>query len=197
MISSGLTPIVNLFQLTLATLTIPIAEIFAIRYITEDRFPNSIKKSVEAVSLEPTKSLAVFSIKRDSKFNAAIFVCTEPDTCQLIHNSLNDKIFPAGLWRYLNLMLETRRRRVYAVLNPFSGTKKAQSRWDQIYQPMLELAGIQATLQGIFLMLLIIVTTHAKHATQLAQELSLTEFDVAVTIGGDGIFHEFMALISC
>ncbi|KAI9014857.1 ATP-NAD kinase-like domain-containing protein [Gaertneriomyces semiglobifer] len=69
------------------------------------------------------------------------------------------------------------------LINPFGGTKKATQIFRDIVQPMLRLAGVEAD---------VIETTHGEHATDIARGLNISEYKAAITISGDGLFHELI-----
>ncbi|KAI0244496.1 hypothetical protein L0F63_000968 [Massospora cicadina] len=70
----------------------------------------------------------------------------------------------------------------FMVLNPFGGGRKAQSLFDTVTRPMLQLAGIGYDL---------FVTQHFQHGLALTQKATnLAAYDAIVSIGGDGAFHE-------
>jgi len=73
-------------------------------------------------------------------------------------------------------------RRLKVLVNPFGGKGKAQSIFNKTVEPIFRAA--KCSLDVTY-------TTHNKHATEIAKALSL-EYDVLVTLGGDGIIHEVM-----
>jgi sphingosine kinase len=66
-------------------------------------------------------------------------------------------------------------------LNPFFGLPNVP--WTLLVRTFVPISCAQPHL--------LIDTTHNKHATEIAKALSL-EYDVLVTLGGDGIIHEVM-----
>ncbi|XP_061433018.1 sphingosine kinase 2-like isoform X1 [Lethenteron reissneri] len=77
--------------------------------------------------------------------------------------------------------LPPRRRRLLILVNPFSGTKKAQLRCQRILHPMMEEADMQHHT---------IITERAGHASTLVQQMDLSEWDGIVIVSGDGLLFE-------
>nr|XP_032831938.1 sphingosine kinase 2 [Petromyzon marinus] len=77
--------------------------------------------------------------------------------------------------------LPPRRRRLLILVNPFSGTKKAQLRSQRILHPIMEEADIQHHT---------IITERAGHASTLVQQINLSEWDGIVIVSGDGLLFE-------
>ncbi|KAL3896419.1 MAG: hypothetical protein SGCHY_004084 [Lobulomycetales sp.] len=77
-------------------------------------------------------------------------------------------------------------RSILVLINPFAGKGKgsAAKTYNTIPASMFALAGIKAR---------VIETESPGHATQLVRDMSsLDEFDVLVTVSGDGTFHELI-----
>jgi sphingosine kinase len=71
------------------------------------------------------------------------------------------------------------------IINPFSGKKNAQTIFENIMKPMLNLAGITQ--------MTCIVTQYYGHAKEIITELeNLLEYTDIVSIGGDGTVHEII-----
>jgi hypothetical protein len=70
------------------------------------------------------------------------------------------------------------------LINPKAGPKKNAERvFDQLVQPMLEQAGIDAVKR---------VTTHARHAEEIVAQESISDYGAIIAMGGDGIVHEIL-----
>jgi sphingosine kinase len=67
---------------------------------------------------------------------------------------------------------------VAVLLNPAGGTGRAAAIWRNDVEPVLALAGVQATL---------LVTTHRGHATQLTAALDASCYDALLVVSGDGM----------
>lgn len=72
-------------------------------------------------------------------------------------------------------------RRVLFIVNPVGGTKIAVPTFEKNIRPLLDLSGIKYE---------VILTTHQHHATEIARDLNLSEYDAVVTVSGDGLLHE-------
>jgi hypothetical protein len=72
------------------------------------------------------------------------------------------------------------------LLNPFGGTRAAILIYQQVVKPMAELAGVHLEL---------VETERAKHATEYAQTVDLTNIDAIISVSGDGLFHEIIVCI--
>jgi len=75
-----------------------------------------------------------------------------------------------------------RRRRLKVLVNPYGGVRKAVAVFVRTVEPIFRAA--QCSLDVIY-------TTHHGHAYDIAKDLPL-EFDVVVTVSGDGVIHEVM-----
>ncbi|KAG5645241.1 hypothetical protein DXG03_006658 [Asterophora parasitica] len=75
-----------------------------------------------------------------------------------------------------------RRRRLKVLVNPHGGVRKAVSVFVKIVEPIFRAA--QCSLD-------VIHTTHNGHAYEIAKDLTF-DYDVVVTVSGDGIVHEIM-----
>ncbi|GLB34908.1 putative diacylglycerol kinase catalytic domain (presumed) [Lyophyllum shimeji] len=75
-----------------------------------------------------------------------------------------------------------RRRRLKVLVNPYGGVKKAVAVFVKTVEPILRAA--QCSLD-------VTHTTHNGHAYDIAKDLPL-DFDVVVTVSGDGVVHEVM-----
>lgn len=71
--------------------------------------------------------------------------------------------------------------RLFVILNPLGGERRALQVYHQIVQPMLSAAGIALELAK---------TEYSLHAKLLANELNLSQYQGLVVIGGDGLVHE-------
>jgi len=70
--------------------------------------------------------------------------------------------------------------KMLVILNPFSGNGMGRKSWETV-RPIFEEAGIECDLRE---------TKHARHATEIARQADLKQYDNVVAIGGDGTFHE-------
>ena len=68
------------------------------------------------------------------------------------------------------------------LLNPTSGTGQSMRIYDQFRQLLIE-ANIKHKL---------IKTTHRGHAIEIGQNEKIDDFDAAISISGDGLFHEMI-----
>ena len=76
---------------------------------------------------------------------------------------------------------DPQKRKVLILLNPFGGAGAARLNW-ALVEPMLEKAHIQYSL---------VETQHANHAYEIVNaELVPSQFDVIMTVSGDGLIHE-------
>ncbi|ORY75424.1 ATP-NAD kinase-like domain-containing protein [Protomyces lactucae-debilis] len=73
------------------------------------------------------------------------------------------------------------RKRIKVLLNPFGGTRKARSLWQDFAKPIFEAAQYKIDLQE---------TTHRNHAHEIAAALDVEQYDVLMCISGDGLPHE-------
>lgn len=71
--------------------------------------------------------------------------------------------------------------RLFVIVNPLGGEKRALQVYHQIVQPMLLAAGISLELAK---------TEYSLHAKLLANELDRSQYQGLVVIGGDGLVHE-------
>ncbi|TPX71172.1 hypothetical protein SpCBS45565_g01358 [Spizellomyces sp. 'palustris'] len=74
-------------------------------------------------------------------------------------------------------------RKILVLINPFGGTKKAKHIYEHVVQPMFQIAGLKIDLHE---------TQAAEHATEVARTLPLDQYSAAITISGDGVFHELI-----
>ena len=74
------------------------------------------------------------------------------------------------------------RRRVLVLINPFGGGGKAPGVWSAL-ERLLRPAGL--TLE-------VIRTTHAGHAREVASQLAVGDYELVVTVSGDGLVYEFV-----
>eukprot|EP01083_Nonionella_stella_P283430 964753_1 len=72
-------------------------------------------------------------------------------------------------------------RHFLVILNPFSGTKRAERIFKKIVEPIFSLSGIKMTLKH---------TERVGHASDMMQEMDLGEFDAILCVSGDGIVNE-------
>ncbi|KAI9096921.1 ATP-NAD kinase-like domain-containing protein [Phlyctochytrium arcticum] len=73
------------------------------------------------------------------------------------------------------------KKQVLVLLNPFGGTKQAPRICKEIVVPMLTIAGIPVDMRE---------TQRREHATDIARELRVSDYSAAITVSGDGVFHE-------
>jgi sphingosine kinase len=76
-------------------------------------------------------------------------------------------------------------KKILFILNPFSGTKGSKKVYHSVVLPMLRMAGLEDQHE-------LYETEHMFHATELGKSLDVSKYRCAVTISGDGVFHEFM-----
>ncbi|XP_072952369.1 sphingosine kinase 1-like [Typha angustifolia] len=74
-----------------------------------------------------------------------------------------------------------RPKRLFIIVNPFGGTRRAQRKFQNEVKPLLEAAGIRFTMQE---------TNHQLHAQEIARSLDLVECDGIVCVSGDGVLVE-------
>eukprot|EP00475_Leptophrys_vorax_P000219 TRINITY_DN10131_c0_g1_i2.p1 TRINITY_DN10131_c0_g1~~TRINITY_DN10131_c0_g1_i2.p1 ORF type:complete len:640 (+),score=187.42 TRINITY_DN10131_c0_g1_i2:655-2574(+) len=74
-------------------------------------------------------------------------------------------------------------RNYYILVNPFGGTKKAPTVLDRLVRPYLEALGIRFT---------VVETQRQNHAKELAMAVDFNEFDVIMTVSGDGLAFEVL-----
>ncbi|CAD5224757.1 unnamed protein product [Bursaphelenchus okinawaensis] len=77
----------------------------------------------------------------------------------------------------------TKQKRVLVLLNPFSGQKRSQKRWEGDCRPVFDEAGVYYT---------IVKTEHVQHATEIVQEMNLNDFTAIVILSGDGLVSEVL-----
>ncbi|RKP13977.1 ATP-NAD kinase-like domain-containing protein [Piptocephalis cylindrospora] len=159
----------------------PLTYIFAVRHVhPEASLPLTFPVQEGSVTEEETDRFAVFWVERSkdqghvksltfrtpssptdaAKWIRVIRRCIYPDTAGKLPLS-----------------------RIYLILNPFGGTKKAPKIWESPVKPMFELAGIQTTLTK---------TERSGHARELTRDMDVDAYDAVVTISGDGLIHEVM-----
>ena len=91
------------------------------------------------------------------------------------------------LWALENKMFndeeDPQKRKVLILLNPFGGAGAARRNW-AVVQPMLDKAHLDYDL---------IQTQHQNHAFEIVNnQLVIGQFDVIVTVSGDGLVHEII-----
>jgi sphingosine kinase len=69
------------------------------------------------------------------------------------------------------------------LLNPFGGTKRADTIYRTVVEPMFSAAGLEVRL---------VRTERPLHAKEIAQQFPVDSVDAVVTISGDGLFHEIL-----
>lgn len=72
-------------------------------------------------------------------------------------------------------------RRLFVIVNPLGGERRALQVYQQVVQPMLSAAGIALELAK---------TEYSLHAKLLTNELDRSRYQGLVIIGGDGLVHE-------
>ena len=78
---------------------------------------------------------------------------------------------------------DPQKRKVLILLNPFGGAGAARRNW-AVVQPMLDKAHLDYDL---------IQTQHQNHAFEIVNnQLVIGQFDVIVTVSGDGLVHEII-----
>ena len=78
---------------------------------------------------------------------------------------------------------EARIPKLLFFVNPFSGTKKAVSVFEQKVKPLLEIAKVKWEK---------LETQYAGHAAKHVSTLDLKKYDALITISGDGLFYEML-----
>ncbi|KAJ3414325.1 hypothetical protein HDV05_006693 [Chytridiales sp. JEL 0842] len=73
------------------------------------------------------------------------------------------------------------RKEILVVVNPFGGVKDAPKIYKDVVSPMLTVAGLKHEL---------LETTHKGHAEEIGRSVDPFKYSAAVTISGDGVFHE-------
>lgn len=74
-----------------------------------------------------------------------------------------------------------RQRRIKVLVNPFGGKGVAQKVYTREAEPMLKAAGCEIDVEQ---------TTHARHATEIAEKIDVDRYDVIACASGDGLPHE-------
>ncbi|KIP09577.1 hypothetical protein PHLGIDRAFT_126171 [Phlebiopsis gigantea 11061_1 CR5-6] len=74
-------------------------------------------------------------------------------------------------------------KHILVLVNPIAGPGKSRQHLVKKIQPILKAA--RCTHEDI-------ITTHYKHAWEIARELPLDKYDVIATVSGDGIIHEIL-----
>ena len=82
-------------------------------------------------------------------------------------------------------------------MNPWGGRKLAPTIYSKCVAPLFQLAGIQAQVickrvEGSTKDSHRLVTERSMHAFEIAQTMDMNQFDAAITVSGDGLFHEFV-----
>ena len=72
-------------------------------------------------------------------------------------------------------------RRLYVLVNPRSGPGKALQIWQKDLLPLLQEAGVSATL---------VITEKEGHATELVQSIAVEDWDGLIIVSGDGLLYE-------
>ncbi|KAK3091251.1 hypothetical protein FSP39_018288 [Pinctada imbricata] len=92
------------------------------------------------------------------------------DICTQIHHQIQE------------ILSELKRpKRFLVFINPNSGHKKAGKVYGKYVAPLYDLCGVQTD---------VIVTSHAKHATEFLLSCDLKGVDGVIAVGGDGILNE-------
>lgn len=74
-----------------------------------------------------------------------------------------------------------RRKRAWVLVNPHAGPGGADKIWEKQVRPIFEAARMTLT---------VVRTSYSGQAVELAQELNIDDYDVAVPCSGDGLPHE-------
>ncbi|KAK0717886.1 ATP-NAD kinase-like domain-containing protein [Lasiosphaeria miniovina] len=74
-----------------------------------------------------------------------------------------------------------RRKRAWVVVNPHAGPGKADVIWDTEVRPIFEAARMPMT---------VVQTTYSGEAVNLAKDLNIDDYDIAIPCSGDGLPHE-------
>ncbi|KAJ3281408.1 hypothetical protein HK104_011483 [Borealophlyctis nickersoniae] len=75
------------------------------------------------------------------------------------------------------------RKKILVLVNPYGGIGEAVKVYKSIVAPMFRIAGCDIEL---------IETNAPLHATKIAQTLEINQYSAAVTVSGDGVFHEVL-----
>jgi hypothetical protein len=76
-------------------------------------------------------------------------------------------------------------KKLLFLLNPFGGTKSSRKVYHTIVVPMLRMAGLEDKHE-------LVETKNQHHATEVGKHLDVSKYRCAVTISGDGVFHELL-----
>jgi sphingosine kinase len=74
-----------------------------------------------------------------------------------------------------------RRKRAWVLVNPHAGPGGADKIWEEEVRPIFEAARMPMT---------VVRTTYSGQAVDLARELNIDEYDIAIPCSGDGLPHE-------
>lgn len=80
-----------------------------------------------------------------------------------------------------SLLVSYTLKRIYVLLNPFGGRKKAAEIFDNTVRPIFEAAAIDYEL---------VATTHAGHAAEIGSTIDLSPYSAFVCCSGDGLLWE-------
>ncbi|XP_052700408.1 ceramide kinase-like isoform X1 [Crassostrea angulata] len=83
-----------------------------------------------------------------------------------------------------NTLADKRPKRLLVLINPRSGSRKAEKIYAKRVLPVFELCEIQTN---------VIVTHRANEVKDLLMNIDLEEFDGVVAVGGDGIYNEVVS----
>jgi hypothetical protein len=76
-------------------------------------------------------------------------------------------------------------KKLLFILNPFGGTKSSRKVYHKVVVPMLRMAGLEEKHE-------LVETKNQHHATEVGKNLDVSKYRCAVTISGDGVFHELL-----
>lgn len=74
-----------------------------------------------------------------------------------------------------------RRKRAWVLVNPHAGPGGAEKIWEKQVRPIFEAARMPMT---------VVCTTHSGGAVDLAKNLNIDDYDIAIPCSGDGLPHE-------
>ncbi|KAI9227929.1 MAG: ATP-NAD kinase-like domain-containing protein [Piptocephalis tieghemiana] len=162
-------------------LVIPLTYTFAVRYVNpEAALPLPFPPPEGSVVQEETDRFAIFWVER-SKNEGHVRSITFHTPSSSTDASRWVRVLRHHL--YPDSQGKPPLSRIFLILNPFGGTKKAPKIWNYPVKPMFELVGIQTTL---------VETERSGHAKELTQGMDVDAYDAVVTISGDGLIHEVM-----
>ncbi|VDM47272.1 unnamed protein product [Toxocara canis] len=96
---------------------------------------------------------------------------------QLISNATVAPLAP----HFPKSTMPRKRRKILVIVNPFSGQKKALKMWEEETEPIFSAAQLDYD---------IILTERVRHATDIAKNLILDQYDCVAVVSGDGLVLE-------